>query len=331
MNPSVRKQFRGFLAALVAASAVAISQSAWADATLTSDKDDYAPLEIAELMGSGFWSDEPIDVSISVYDPDSGVVVADYDWDQFLADPTGGFMVWYVIPMEASGMTLTATALGLNSGSVASVTFTDSHFTLVSAAISATGNTVSVTVEIGGGTPLPGGVTAIIQRPLDTDISLVLSFVTGSNGTPSEWFGEFEGECETTYTLRHVHVSQVPPHAGGGAQFNNLASNPPGIITTATTDLCEVLECPENAAPSISAPDLDLGAVVGCLNGSSFKHVADISVDDFGYSTIDPDGDPVDVSLNVSQVTLVGPGVACMTVTLTATDDSSGPQHRRVR
>jgi len=45
--------------------------------TLTTDKADYAPGEIAILVGSGFQPDEPIDLSIAIDDPETGLHIGD--------------------------------------------------------------------------------------------------------------------------------------------------------------------------------------------------------------------------------------------------------------
>jgi hypothetical protein len=57
--------------------------------------------------------------------------------------------------------------------------------------------------------------------------------------------------------------------------------------------------------------------------GVSFGREVAITPADFSPVTGDPDGDPVTVSLDRASVTLVGPGMAEVEVTLTATDDPS--------
>jgi hypothetical protein len=78
-----------------------------------------------------------------------------------------------------------------------------------------------------------------------------------------------------------------------------------------------------NSAPVISATNAHLGDIVGRLAGGTFSKNVAISPATFGASAVDPDGDPVAVTANISNVTLVGPGMASATVILTATDNPS--------
>lgn len=76
-----------------------------------------------------------------------------------------------------------------------------------------------------------------------------------------------------------------------------------------------------NRAPIITASNANLGDIVGILSGNSFRRTVNVSPATFGASAYDPDGDPVTLVANVSQVTLVGPGVATAVVQLIATDN----------
>jgi len=120
---------RGYLtkAVLAATTCLALAGAALGQqaATLVSDKEDYAPGEIAILTGAGFEPFEAVDISLSVDDPETGLHIADYDWTVEQADEFGGFVTWFEVPYEAVGMVLTATAMGYSSALVATATFTD--------------------------------------------------------------------------------------------------------------------------------------------------------------------------------------------------------------
>lgn len=88
-----------------------------------------------------------------------------------------------------------------------------------------------------------------------------------------------------------------------------------------------------NRAPVFTAyADKDLGNIIGCMENGNFQREVTLPSDQadlisyFGVSTLDPDGDAVTVTADVTEVVLVGPGLAQATVTLTATDDPT-PRH----
>lgn len=83
-----------------------------------------------------------------------------------------------------------------------------------------------------------------------------------------------------------------------------------------------------NRAPEFSAfSNKDLGNIIGCMENGQFQETVNLPTTDgdlrsyFSLTTADPDGDPITVSADVTQVTLIGPGLAQATVHLTATDD----------
>ena len=81
-----------------------------------------------------------------------------------------------------------------------------------------------------------------------------------------------------------------------------------------------------NNPPTITASNANLGQIVGCLVNGSFQTTQPISLETFGASASDPEGDPVSLSIqgDISQLTFVGPGVVTLPVMLVATDDPSG-------
>lgn len=277
--------------------------------TLTSDRDDYAPGEIAVLMGAGFLPYEQVDLSISIDDPVTGLHIGDYDWTVEQADADGNFVTFYVIPPEAAGMVLTALAMGYDSGFTATTKFTDSHFTLVSASITASGNSVTVTVTIGGGTPSPNGVEATVAPSVGANVPLSLDPVSTTT-TTSTWSGTFTGNCGTSYLLKHVHVLR----AGHNRNFNNVDIGP------AVTAPCPP-PCPTNAAPMLSASDFIAGEVC-----AGVPQTFTVTPQDFGYTAGDPDGDPVTVTFDdgtTSKSVTFDVGDPPVTLTLKATDDPS--------
>jgi hypothetical protein len=100
---------------------------AFGQATLSSDKPDYCPGEIAILTGTDFGPMELIWIDIDILDPNTGEVLwPDYDWWGGPTDECGWFQVGYLIPCEAAGKLLRARATGETTGLWAETTFTDS-------------------------------------------------------------------------------------------------------------------------------------------------------------------------------------------------------------
>ena len=91
--------------------------------TLTSDKPDYSPGEIATLTGSGFAAGEEVRVQVLHEDiPNTG---PGHDPWFVTADADGNFGTAWTVVDDAAGSTLRATADGVTSGAHAEVTFTD--------------------------------------------------------------------------------------------------------------------------------------------------------------------------------------------------------------
>lgn len=522
------RSFTG-LFALALASALALfgaGARAQTAPSLSSDRDNYLPGDTVVLVGYGFQPGETVDVSIAIEDEANNIHVGDYDWMVELADDTGDFTTVWTVPLEAYGMTLRASALGLTSGAVATAVFHDGPTTT---------NISFRVVGMGGvnprdgfslflnGVPQPGflwtdgtifgpfsvpantpilyqgppniySVTACDRNPGRYTTTQDVGFVSGLPGastvvdivytfaaaippnapptisasdnnvqicpgdtsttftfTPSMFspvVGDLDGDpvsvafwdgtqlrnsltltfnaSVTSYALtlratdnpsaRNV-VGPINPRnctiaprftdrtvlvtaniyqqsapvvsaenflvaeqcvSGGSvvvsiglSDFAASASDPDGDpVSLFLSDTSVTLELPadvsdgfvavpvtisatddpsardhgacaplapltgsttafvgamlhRNSAPVITAHDADLGNIVGCLAGSVFSANAPVSLATFGASATDPDGDPVSLVASVSSVTLVGPGVATATVTLTATDDPS--------
>src|SRR5881409_462319 len=66
--------------------------------SLHSDKASYTPGETATLTGAGFQPLEPIQLSVSIDQPVTGLHVGDSNVDPFGADASGGFVTEYEVP-----------------------------------------------------------------------------------------------------------------------------------------------------------------------------------------------------------------------------------------
>src|SRR5262249_231217 len=91
-------------------------------ATLTTDRQDYAPYSYVNITGTGFGPGETVNMIVAEVSPNPGVFEP---WD-VVADENGSFQTtWYVFSDDLIGATLQLTATGQSSGITASVTFTD--------------------------------------------------------------------------------------------------------------------------------------------------------------------------------------------------------------
>src|SRR5262245_42041515 len=118
-NPSRTRASLPVLACLLLASAVS------AQATLATDKPDYAPGETAVLTGGGFEAFELVTLQV-LHADGTPAIGADHDpWD-VQADGAGTFVTtWHVCEDDCVDATLVANADGQSSLSHADATFTD--------------------------------------------------------------------------------------------------------------------------------------------------------------------------------------------------------------
>lgn len=307
-----------FLAIVMTCALVGTAQAA----TLTADKDDYSPGEVATLTGTGFQPFEAVDISISIDDPSGGLHIGDYAWTVGQADANGSFVATYTVPWAALDMTLTASAMGYSSSLLATATFTDhgpSPVTSTNFGLAASGSQVTVSVLLGGGSSDVSLTNAVAKIANQTEGGTTDVTLTGPGGNGNgTWSASFDGSCATTYKLNNIVVTWTTTHDHSSTQ------TPGGLISATTGDCAPPVECPTNSAPAITASDLDLGQLVGCLVGSQFQKYVEFAISDFAPVTSDPDGDPVAVTIDKTSATLIGPGAAEAEVTLTATDDPSG-------
>lgn len=277
--------------------------------TLASDKGDYAPYETVFLTATGFLPGEEVDLSISIENPETGEVVADYAWTVEAADAEGGILTTYEVPPEAAWMTLHATAIGLQSQLVATHTFTDAPKpppppTPQVASSSITAGADTITVSVTWTLPVTGVTAHIVGLAGGFDESL-------SSSDGKTWTATILVDCNSPYSLQAVKCNEV-----NGAQ---------AINKSATTDACPVtVVCIANSAPvlHINAATLNLGSVVGCLQGGQLVKTVSVSPASFGATATDvdsPDG-TAEVVLSVDSVTLVGPGLASVSLSVTAID-----------
>ena len=94
--------------------------SSFGQATVTSDKDDYAPGEIAHITGSGWTQDQQVHVEFKE-EPD----YPDYHVYDLNVDSLGNWSIDYAIEIRHIGVKFTVIADGKQSGYRATTVFTD--------------------------------------------------------------------------------------------------------------------------------------------------------------------------------------------------------------
>ena len=271
-------------------------------ATLVSDKDDYAPYEIAVLTGAGFLPGEGIDLSISIDDPATGTHIADYAWTQFNADPNGGFVIGYEIPPEAADMTLVATAMGLNSGLVAKTTFTDNPIGVHNVNFNAVGLPAGTVISISGTHPPPGGShnstaygpLAFATPGVSGAQGAAVSNLTVGGHTHGAFTFAFQGFPTSvpgsggTFNLTSIAVTAgsapisnfvANVAAGSGSFVTGGPNTGAGGVPTRVTGTYTFVPTVTNQPPSIACldPTAQLGKIIGLLSGNSFSATVPIS------------------------------------------------------
>lgn len=287
--------------------------------TLTTDRQDYLPGETAILMGAGFQPGETVDVSIAIDDDFNNVHVGDYDWMVELADDSGDFMTFWTVPIEAYGMTLRATALGLTSGFVATTTFFDNH------------GTHNVNFKVIGMTnrvPADGfPINMVINNPVSHATQTLNSAVTVStNGTTSASIG-------VAAAMGNVFYGNYPSEysVSGFGTWNLVSALPPSGFTPGLSGETTTVELTysftpactaTNAAPSLAATSLNLAdscPANGVLNVT-------VGVAQFLAVVSDPNNDPYIVTFadgSSTQDLTFSPTVSSHVLTLKATDNPS--------
>jgi hypothetical protein len=330
---------------------------------VVSDKDDYSPGETAMFSATGFQPNEFLDFSVAVSD-DNGGWIADIAWADIPADASGGAEVDYVVPQTWADKTLQLSVMGLSSGLMAQTTFTDHApaptLSYSNWSVSASGNTVTVSVDIAFDTNGTNHSIKMVHAVLDNSLTVPLTGPSG-NGEGT-WSGSATGVCGTTYTLVKLNPVQIDSDPGFGGNHNDNNRTPPATFT-ATTDPCptptpsatasatpSATPC-QNTPPVITCasptPNADLGEVVGCLGtGTGFGQTFDVTYDNDGPGTTvtvtahftlpdssivdvdvatvtDPNGNTVTVTQSgPTSVTISGPGngSAAFSVNIDAND-----------
>jgi hypothetical protein len=125
---SYRRSLIGVAIAIVALSAlVARTQPSNAESatSLHADKPGYTAGETATLTGEGFQPLEAIELHVAIEQPVTGAQVGETSLNPVSADDGGGFAAEYVVPSEADGMMMRATASGQGSGLTATAILND--------------------------------------------------------------------------------------------------------------------------------------------------------------------------------------------------------------
>ncbi|HEU5053181.1 MAG TPA: SprB repeat-containing protein, partial [Hanamia sp.] len=215
----MRLLLRSFLFTLLAitfSSMNVFSQSA----TISTDQPDYAPGSTVIISGTGFQPGETVTLQV-LHDPtggDDATSPAHQPWT-VVADASGNISSTWLVPGDEDelGATLKLTAVGGNSGLMASVEFTDSPklgevkpITQTSTICANSGGTVSFSYTVTRGNNTTGNVTADISisgLPTGVSVSSGLPLIgqtigsTGYNGTFSLSIANNVPSGEYTFTI----------------------------------------------------------------------------------------------------------------------------------
>jgi hypothetical protein len=103
-----------------------VSSAITMTATVTTDKNDYAPGETAVITGTGFGSGETVTLHVEHTDGTEPGGGGHEHWTA-ITDANGNFTTtWYVNPDDSGDSTFVLKAVGQTSGIIATTTFTDS-------------------------------------------------------------------------------------------------------------------------------------------------------------------------------------------------------------
>jgi hypothetical protein len=324
MKQSFRTTLR--LAACVAATLALLllaSATTAQAATLVSDKDDYVPGETAYLLGAGFEPGEAVAITLAVHTCDGTIL--DYAVGGIIADTEGSLTATWLVPQEAADTWIEATAMGLQSSLVAVATFTDSvSSALVTSptkdqpiTITSLPATVTVSFTYSSG---PAGFTTTAEVSVPGVGKWTKDVTTG--GTADAPLSESidvtipENTANDPYNVQLTVNNEGP----GGSKTKNDNQQGAIIVNIATPQPT----CPVNQAPTIRASDYVVSEVCAVWNGEALTVTVPVAPENFSpIEKNDPDGDPVTVTIDVTEVTLTGLGEVQAEVILTATDDPS--------
>lgn len=149
---------------------LAMSSSGWGQ-TVTTDKNDYAPGEIAVISGSGWIGDSMIDIYI---DEDPALNV-DYQHDFYdvIVDADGNWSVNFQIEEYHLGVTFYVTVKGQQTGRTAETVFTDGTFAFNASGLE---DNVSLYVSYSGGFDFGRSFTTPNTSNTDAAVNQNISF-----------------------------------------------------------------------------------------------------------------------------------------------------------
>ncbi|SEP64997.1 HYR-like domain-containing protein [Flavobacterium urocaniciphilum] len=208
--------------------------------SLTSDKDDYYPGELATFTGSGFAPNETIELVVLHSDetPNTG---ENHEHWEVQADSSGTFVTtWIVCTDDCLGSTLRAYATGLSSGFQAWVDFKDanSSINLTSPTNAFQGDTVNVVAKL---TSNPGNVL-VIGRVIKFYLNGVL---LGQSSTNSSAEASFSFICSQA-------VGNYNGSNGIKAEFEGDPSNNPYAGSSKANNF--EIKAPICMSPTITCP-----------------------------------------------------------------------------
>ena len=221
MKTFLRKS--GILAIVLVIANLFFANAAFGQATVTTDKDDYAPGETVTITGSGFQGDETVTLQVLHQDPAldnlTSLTNAHLPWD-IVALADGSFTAMWIVPLDEDeiGATLLLSAKGQTSGLLAEAVFTDAQF--------------SVTIDLPSGTICSGG-----------SITLTAT-ATGSASTPYSYSWSPGGmttqaitvnpTTTTTYTVTAAEAKSNPKTVTASSTFTTNSVTP-GVIAKGAT------------------------------------------------------------------------------------------------
>jgi hypothetical protein len=221
--------------------------AAFAQATLISDQNDYAPGTTATLTGTGFISNETVKIQVLHANYVAGDPIGeDHEPWYVTADPDGNFVTtWHVCEDDCVGELLRATADGENSIIHAEVLFTDANSALTkpTPVTAAYGSIVNVTSRltqsggVGSGNPVPGRNVTYTISALSAG-----SGVTDSNGVSSATSAVVlpVGTYAPVIVFGVYITGGIRANWAGDAAFSTTSSFDTFTVTKATTTLSAI-------------------------------------------------------------------------------------------
>lgn len=170
--------------------------------SVTSDKLDYAPGEVAIITGAGWTSDQFVDVHFHE-DPE---YEHDHDYHDTPVNPDGTFRVEFPIELRHLGVTFTVEVYGQQSGVYAYTIFTDANYRVQTSSGTATvgykkyngtnctGTFISGTINATSSSGSTGSVAAVdgqsllFEAPLTNSESKALLNWIASAGNPDVYY-----------------------------------------------------------------------------------------------------------------------------------------------